>query len=68
MTGDQARQTRNEGLDLGEERIPVEPSAACSNTIYVRALDEALSDLEARVAKRLKPWRYQYQPLLLEAG
>ena len=54
MTGAQVRQARAEGLDLGAERIAVDPTAPCCNTLYVRDLDAALSDLEF-----LKNSRYQ---------
>jgi hypothetical protein len=53
MTGAQVRQARAEGLDLGVERIAVDPAAPCCNTLYIRDL-EALSDLEF-----LKHSRYQ---------
>ena len=53
------RQARAEGLDLGTERIAVDPAAPCCNTLYIRDLEEALSDLESAVAKRLKISRCQ---------
>jgi hypothetical protein len=72
MNGAQVRQVRAEGLDLGAERIAVEPDAPCCNTLYIRDLEEALSDLESAVAKRLKNSRYTrdssslYQALLFQ--
>lgn len=59
MTGAQVRQTRAEGLDLGTERIAADPTAPCCHSLYIRDLEEALSDLESAVAKRLKNSRYQ---------
>ena len=53
-------------LDLGVERIAVDPTAPCCNTLYIRDLEEALSDLENAVAKRLKNSRYQ--ALLFQGG
>ena len=47
MTGAQVRQTRAEGLDLGTERIPVDPTGPCCRTLYIRDLSEALSDWES---------------------
>jgi len=48
MTGAQVRQVRAEGLDLGEERHAVNPTAPCCNTLYIRDLEEA--DTKVRVS------------------
>jgi hypothetical protein len=62
MTGNQVREVRANGLDLGAERIAAIPDAPCCHTTYVRDLNEVLADLESAIAKRLKP-RYLYLAL-----
>jgi len=38
MTGAQVRRVRAEGLDLGAERIAVDPDAPCCTRLYIRNL------------------------------